>query len=83
VLIDAGLRLLPVLEKGTGQAAAAGRMRAIIIKLRLLGDDPALVKASKELQAALDTYHRTDRRWGYILGGLLLVVIAGVIRCAS
>lgn len=80
VLIDAGLRLLPVLEDAAGQSSAAGRLRAIIIKLRLLGDDPALVRAAKEFQAALDAYEASDRQMGYTLGGLLIVVvIAGSI----
>jgi hypothetical protein len=78
VLIDAGLRLLPVLEKGAGESGAAGRMRAIIIKLRLLGDDPAVVKAAKELQTALDVYQRADRRMGYAIVGTLVAVVAGV-----
>lgn len=83
VLIDAGLRLLPVLEKGTGQAAAAGRMRAVIIKLRLLGDDPALVHAAKELEVALASYHQHDRRLGYAVGVVLLLMIAGVVGIAQ
>ncbi|MFO7564998.1 MAG: hypothetical protein R6X02_20300 [Enhygromyxa sp.] len=78
VLIDAGLRLLPVLENGAGQSGVAGRMRAIIIKLRLLGDDPALARAAKELQTALDSYQASDRRMGYAVGIALLLVIAGV-----
>ncbi|HVI02098.1 MAG TPA: hypothetical protein VM869_25470 [Enhygromyxa sp.] len=85
VLIDAGLRLLPVLERGTGQAAAAGRMKAIIIKLRLLGEDPTLVEAARQLEAALATYHREDRKWGYVVATFLIVVVAGiggVVKCA-
>lgn len=78
VLIDAGLRLLPVLENGAGQSATAGRLRAVIIKLRLLGDDPTITKAVKELQAALDSYRRADRQMGYLILLVLLVLIAGV-----
>lgn len=79
VLIDAGLRLLPVLENGAGQSGAAGRMRAIIIKLRLLGDDPSLTRAAAELQAALDSYRVSDRRMGYAIGVLLVIIVVGVL----
>jgi hypothetical protein len=79
VLIEAGLRLLPVLEDAVAQSAAAGRMRAVIIKLRLLGDNPSLAKAAKEFQAALDSYRRSDRQMGYIVGLVLLVIAAIVI----
>jgi hypothetical protein len=74
VLIDAGLRLLPVLEDSAGQSGAAGRMRAIIIKLRLLGDDPAVTRAAKEFDAALDSYRRSDRKTGYVVVGITLVI---------
>ncbi|HLT37696.1 MAG TPA: hypothetical protein VK034_15490 [Enhygromyxa sp.] len=83
VLIDAGLRLLPVLENGAGQSNAAGRMRAIIIKLRLLGDDPAVTRAAKEFQDALDSYRVSDRRMGYAVGIVLVVVIAGVVAISQ
>ncbi len=83
VLIEAGLRLLPVLENAAGESAAAGRMRAIIVKLRLLGDDPALAKAAVEFQEALDAYRRSDRQMGYILGTIAVVgIIAIVAKCA-
>jgi hypothetical protein len=79
VLIDAGLRLMPVLESGAGQSGAAGRMRAIIVKLRLLGDDPTLTRAAKELEAALECYRRSDRQTGYwVVGLLVLSVLAAV-----
>lgn len=85
ILIDAGLRLLPVIENAAGQSDAAGRMRAIIIKLRLLGDDPTVARAVKELQAALDAYERSDRQMGWILGIGFLVIVGliaiGVQSC--
>lgn len=85
VLIEAGLRLLPVLEDAAGQSGAAGRMRAIVIKLRLLGDDPALAKAAKEFEAALEAYRRSDRQMGIILSvigiGLVIAIVALVRSC--
>ena len=78
VLIDAGLRLLPVLEQGVAEDGAAGRLRAIIIKLELLGgQDPAAQKAGQRLEKALNDYRRSDRIMGYWVIGFLLVVVAG------
>lgn len=78
ILIDAGLRLLPVIENAAGQRDAAGRMRAIIIKLRLLGDDPTISRAAKELEAALAAYERSDRQMGVVLTIVFTVVIVGI-----
>lgn len=78
VLIEAGLRLLPLLENAAGQSGAAGRMRAIIIKLRLIGDDPTTIKAAKEFEQALESYNRSDRQMGItlsIIGVVLLVAL--------
>jgi hypothetical protein len=79
VLIEAGLRLLPVLEDAAGQSGAAGRMRAIVIKLRLLGDDPSLSKAAGEFQAALEAYQRSDRRMGVTLSIMGVVLLIGIV----
>mgnify|MGYP000181469925 CR=1 FL=1 len=76
LLIDAGLRLLPMLENAAGQSVAAGRMRAIIIKLRLLGDDPTVARAVAELQAALDSYEKSDNRTGIVIVSLALGIVA-------
>lgn len=83
VLIDAGLRLLPVLEGAAGQSGAAGRLRAIIIKLRLLGGDPTVAQAVEEFEAALDSYRRSDRQMGYIIGVVLIIIVAGVFFTVS
>lgn len=79
VLIDAGLRLLPVLEDGAGQSGAAGRMRAIVIKLRLLGDDPSVANAAREFEAALESYRRSDRQMGFIVVTVLIAIVAGLV----
>jgi len=85
VLIDAGLRLLPVLEESAGQSGAAGRMRAIIIKLRLLGNDPTSTRAAAEFEAALEAYRRSDRMTGYavwmIALGLVVFGVFGFRHC--
>lgn len=76
LLIDAGLRLLPMLENAAGQSVVAGRMRAIIIKLRLLGGDPTVARAIAELQAALDSYEKSDNRMGIVLGTIAVAIVA-------
>lgn len=78
VLIDAGLRLLPVLEKGVAEDGAAGRMRAIIIKLELLGNDAHAAKAAAELRKALEDYRRSDRIMGYWVLGIFFASLAGL-----
>ena len=78
VLIDAGLRLLPVLEKGVAEDGAAGRLRAIIIKLELLTNDSSAQKAAGELRQALEDYRRSDRIMGYWVIGIIFAVLAGV-----
>ena len=79
VLIDAGLRLLPVLEKGVAEDGAAGRMRAIIIKLKLMGQgDAAARSAAEQFEQALADYRRSDRIMGYWVMGILGACAAGV-----
>jgi hypothetical protein len=82
VLIEAGLRMLPALEDAAGQSDAAGRMRAIIIKLRLVGDDPSLARAGKEFEEALESYRKSDRRMGWTLAIIAAVLLAvAVSQC--
>lgn len=76
VLIDAGLRLLPVLESGVAEDGAAGRLRAIILKLELIGTDAAASKAAAELKKALADYRRSDKIMGYWVMGILLALMA-------
>ena len=78
VLIDAGLRLLPVLEKAVAEDGAAGRLRAIIIKLELIGNDVAAAKAAAELRQALEDYRRSDRIMGYWVLGFFFAGLAGL-----
>ncbi len=77
VLIDAGLRLLPVLEAGVAEDCAAGRLRAIIVKLELIGTDATASKAALELKKALDDYRRSDKIMTYWVVGFLFALVAG------
>ncbi len=83
VLINAGLRMLPVLEGAVAQDGAAGRLRAITIKLRLRADDPSVLKAAKELEIALDRYERHDRSFGWWMIGIIVTIIAVIVYAAT
>jgi hypothetical protein len=76
VLIDAGLRLMPVLESAVAQDGAAGRMRAIVVKLSLHASDPTATRAAKELGDALRRYEHGDRVVGYWVMGIFLMLVA-------
>ena len=78
VLIDAGLRLLPVLEQAVAKDGAAGRLRAIIIKLELISNDTAAEKAALELRQALEDYRRSDRIMGYWVMFILVLLLAAL-----
>ncbi|KIG13111.1 hypothetical protein DB30_00576 [Enhygromyxa salina] len=78
VLIEAGLRLLPVLEKGVAEDGAAGRMRAIIIKLELTGHDKSATMAAAQLKQALEDYRRSDRVTGYWVMALFFATLAAI-----
>lgn len=77
VLVDAGLRMLPTLENAVAEHQAAGRLQAIISKLRIAGGASA-GSAADELARHLARYRRSDRVMGYwvmgILGGLLFAI---------
>lgn len=79
VLIDAGLRMLPVLESAVSEGPAAGRLRAIILKLKLLSRDEAATAAARELEASLLRYEQHDRFIGWVAGLVVLAFVGGLI----
>lgn len=81
VLVDAGLRMVPVLEHNVSEGPAAGRMRAIIFKLRLLRHDADAMDAAEKLDAHLKRYERHDR----LIGSLAMAALAifFVVVCVS
>lgn len=84
VLIDAGLRMVPVLEGNANQERAAGRMRAIILKLKLITHDEAAATAATQLERHLDRYERYDRLIARLaIGAIVAVVIAGAISLVA
>lgn len=83
VLVEAGLRMVPVLEQAVGRADAAGRMRAICIKLRLASAEPTCRAAEAEYREALARYERYDasvgRQVAIVIGAVVLAVIVAVV----
>lgn len=80
VLIEAGLRMLPVLEGAVAENGAAGRLLAICVKLGLLRSDPTCAAAEAEFRTALARYTEYDNRFGrYMVVGVivLLVIVVG------
>lgn len=78
VLIDAGLRMLPSLEEAVAESEAAGRLQAVISKLRITTTDKESERAANELERHLRRYQRSDRVAGYWVMGSLLAIIAMV-----
>ncbi len=79
VLVDAGLRMLPTLENAVAQSEAAGRLLAIITKLRLNSEDEINRRAADELKVHLERYYRSDRIMGYWVLGFLALTIGGLV----
>jgi len=80
VLIDAGLRMLPTLESNVAEDQAAGRLRAIIIKLELsANDDETARKAIDRLGEALADYRRSDKIMGRWVGAILLGITGAIV----
>ena len=86
VLIEAGMRCLPVIDTSdTADAvvtAAVHRLQAIMAKLRLLGDNGQTAVALREFEAVLTKFHESDRRLNQsiIIAGMVLLVLV-VVGC--
>ena len=84
VLIDAGLRMVPVLEGNANQEQAAGRMRAIILKLKLITHDEAAASAAAQLETHLERYERHDRLIARLaIGAIVIGVLAGAVSLVA
>jgi len=83
VLVEAGLRMIPVLEQAVSRSDAAGRMRAICTKLRLASSEPTCRAAEAEYRDALARYERYDARVGrqvaVVIGVAILTVVVAVV----
>ena len=84
VLVEAGMRCVPLIDMGNTAAgeveAAAKRLRAIVIKLRLLAQNKQAEKAVAELEAILDEYKKADQKMNrFLLGCFVFLVFACVV----
>jgi hypothetical protein len=76
VLIEAGIYCVPFLKNSAIYDAAASRLEAIILKLKLTADDPKAERAVQDFQAHIKQY-KTDKRTEAALGmGCLLTILA-------
>ncbi|MFO7540897.1 MAG: hypothetical protein R6X32_22885 [Chloroflexota bacterium] len=84
VLIESGMRCIPLIDtEGTADevgSAAIQRLRAIMAKLRLLGDSHQTAAALREFETVLADFQEAERKLdrallitGLIVLGLLLV----------
>ena len=84
LLVEAGIRCVPLLESGDVDLAGAAydRLEAILLKLRLSPAAPATRKAVEELEARLKEHHRQearDTKFGVALLLVLAALIAGAV----
>jgi hypothetical protein len=80
VLIEAGLRCMPLISPEGDRkvtVAAAGRLKAITSKLRLMPTDADVYHALAEFDAKLKEHERRETQ--HLLIGLGMVVIAVLI----
>ena len=76
VLIEAGMRCIPLIDTSDPAdekvGAATKRLRAIVVKLRLLAQNEQAEKAIVELEAVLNEYKRADKQLNWIVAGMFL-----------
>ena len=77
VLIEAGIYCVPLLKKISLYDAAAARLEAIILKLKLMPESAQTRRAVEDFQAKIEQYKRDKRKDDiYGLGCLLLISAA-------
>jgi hypothetical protein len=79
VLIEAGIRCLPLLQDMKIYDAAASRLEAIITKLKLLHGDRQAALAVEDFRAKIEGYKVEKRKNNYLTAGCLLAIIAAVV----
>ena len=79
VLIEAGIYCVPLLKKISLYDAAAARMEAIILKLKLMPESGQTRRAIEDFQAKIEQY-KLDKRKDDIFGvGCLLLILAAIV----
>jgi hypothetical protein len=79
VLIEAGIYCLPFLKTIPTYGAAASRLEAIILKLKLMHGDQRARQAVEDFEAQIATYKSTKRSDDLLGIGCALVVLAAMI----
>ena len=77
LLIEAGLRMVPLVQFGSGDPAAS-RLEAIALKLKLMPQDEESARAVREFEDRVRAHWATDRKftWGCVIVVLGLIVAA-------
>jgi hypothetical protein len=77
VLIEAGIYCLPLLKTMSVYEAAALRLEAVIVKLKLMPGDQQTRQAVEDFQAKIESYKSTKRKDDMLgIGCLLLILVA-------
>ncbi len=76
VLIEAGIYCVPFLKNSAIYDAAASRLEAISLKLKLTADDPKAVRAVESFQAHIKQYKKEKRTEAALGMGCLLTILA-------
>lgn len=79
VLIEAGIYCIPLLKKMSLYDAAAARLEAIILKLKLMTNDKQARLAVEDFQAKIEQYKRNKRKDDIFGVGCLLLILAALV----
>ncbi|HYO90592.1 MAG TPA: hypothetical protein VEQ40_03120 [Pyrinomonadaceae bacterium] len=78
-LIEAGIYCVPLLKKISLYDAAAARLEAIILKLKLMPHNEQTRRAVADFQSKIEQY-KLDKRKDDVLGfGCLLLILAAIV----
>lgn len=76
VLIEAGIYCVPLLKNSAIYDAAASRLEAIVLKLKLTADDTKAQRAVEDFRAHLKQYQKEKRTEAALGIGCLLTILA-------
>jgi hypothetical protein len=79
VLIEAGIYCLPFLKTMSAYDAAASRLEAIILKLKLMHGDRQAVEAIEDFKAQIETYKSTKRSDDLLGIGCAIFILTAMV----
>jgi hypothetical protein len=79
ILIEAGIYCLPFLKNMALYDAAASRLEAVILKLKLMPNDQQTRQAVEDFQAKIESYKSTKRKDALFAIGCLLLILAAMV----